>query len=160
MITQDQLKELLDYDSTTGVFVWKKAVSNNVKIGSIAGSKNGKGCIDISIDNRKHKAHRLAWLYVYGVMPTKHIDHINGIPADNRIENLRDVTRTTNNENRRTPQKNNKTGFLGVSYNQGSYVATLSVNGKNVCIGRFTTPEEAHSEYLSAKRKTHVGCTI
>ena len=89
MITQEELKELLDYNPETGLFTWN--VYNNIKNKTTAGTFND-GYIQIKIKQKIYQAHRLAWLYVYGEWPKGQIDHINGIRDDNRIENLRDVT--------------------------------------------------------------------
>lgn len=108
------------------------------------------------------RAHRLAWLAINGEWPSLDIDHINGIRTDNRIENLRCVDRSTNNENQRRPVTGNSSGFLGVSWSKEKrlWVAQICVKGKNKNLGRYPTPEEAHSVYLKAKRAMHAGCTI
>nr|UVX44468.1 MAG: zinc-binding loop region of homing endonuclease [Bacteriophage sp.] len=66
-LTQDRLKELLHYNHDTGIFTWVQRASKSVRVGNSAGSKNKSGYIDIRIDKSLHKAHRLAWLYIYGV---------------------------------------------------------------------------------------------
>ena len=109
----------------------------------------------ISIDGRKHLAHRLAWLYVNGYCPPGDIDHINGDRAANRISNLRLATRSENLQNQSKAQKHNKTGLLGVSHRRGKFRAQIRVDGKKMHIGTFPTPEEAHTAYLEAKRQFH-----
>lgn len=101
MITQEYLKDILEYDPLTGVFLWKKKIAKCIKIGNRAGFINGKGYERISINRTQHQSHRLAWLYVHGTMPEQQIDHINRIKTDNRIANLRDVSPSTNQENRK-----------------------------------------------------------
>ncbi len=64
-LTHDKLLEVLEYDPERGVFVWKVARSNRVKIGSQAGVFHQQsGGRYISIDNEKFMAHRLAFFYV------------------------------------------------------------------------------------------------
>lgn len=109
--------------------------------------------------------HHLAWLLYFGRWPEKDIDHINGDPTDNRIENLREVDHAINMQNRRAAQKNNlSSGVLGVTKRgEGRYFARIWIGGKNgtnVHLGVFATAEEAHQAYLDAKRKMHAGCTI
>jgi hypothetical protein len=78
-LTQERLKHLLHYNPDTGVFTWVQRASKSVRVGNSAGSKNKSGYIDIRIDKSLHKAHRLAWLYIYGVCPNGKIDHINNV---------------------------------------------------------------------------------
>lgn len=89
MITQEQLKEVLDYNPDTGVFTWKenKKFSTN-KLGKVAGSDDC-GYICITIDSIKYKASRLACLYMNGEMPNgRNVVHINKIRNDDRWCNL------------------------------------------------------------------------
>jgi len=86
-LTQEKLKELLYYDQLTGVFKWKIKPRQSVNIGDIAGTILKKGYISIAINRKRYQAHRLAWLYVYGVYPDQ-IDHQNHVRNDNRIINL------------------------------------------------------------------------
>ncbi|MDA6380520.1 HNH endonuclease signature motif containing protein [Escherichia coli] len=71
----------------------------------------------IMINGKAYPAHRLAWLIVYGTMPDGFIDHINRVRTDNRISNLRLVTHSENMQNRKI-QKNNKSGYRGVSWDE------------------------------------------
>jgi hypothetical protein len=163
LLTQTRLKELLDYSPDTGLFTWKFAHSKRVHAGDVAGSPSVKGYVVIGVDGRVYRAHRLAWLYVYGEFPKHYIDHINGIVTDNSIENLRDVSATTNNENQKeAPSHNRSCGILGVSRekNHRRWRAVITTKGKQIHIGYFDTVEEAHKAYVDAKRKLHVGCTI
>jgi hypothetical protein len=160
-LTVDQLRDTFDYDANTGVFVWKIRPSKAVKAGDVAGCTEKRiGYITIGIAGRIYKAHRLAWLYVYGSWPKGLIDHINGNKADNRIDNLRDVFAGGNSQNVRKPNKRNKSGFMGVIWFQNKWRASMSVNGKSKWLGDYSTPEEAHQVYLEAKRKYHAACTI
>jgi hypothetical protein len=131
-------------------------------LGSVAGSKNWAGYILIPVNRATWRAHHLAWLYVYGRLPAQELDHVNGVPSDNRIANLREVTRAQNVQNQRAAQKRSKSGFLGVSHCPLTkrWRARICTNGVQRMIGRFNTPEEAHAAYVEAKRQQHVTCTI
>ena len=81
----DKVKNILSYDKDTGDFIWKLFRGNTAKKGSIAGSVDSRGYLQINISGRLYLAHRLAWLYEYGVVPNGEIDHINHNRIDNRI---------------------------------------------------------------------------
>lgn len=156
-LTAERLREVLVYDSLSGTFVWRIDRYQNIKAGRIAGNLNPVGYIGICIDYRLHLAHRLAWLYVYGIWPTNEIDHINGNRSDNRICNLREATAAQNRQNYKKANATNKTGYLGVrTKNNGrTFEANIQVKGRTKYIGAFSTADAAHAAYLTAKRSFH-----
>lgn len=158
-LTQDQLKEHLNYDPVTGLFTRKIASSNNVKIGEVAGYKSD-GYIKIQVLGIRRMAHCFAWLYMTGNWPTTEIDHENGKTDDNRWKNLRPATHSFNQQNLKHAKKTSTTGLLGVNRMGRRYQAAIRIDGKKRFFGTFDTPEEAHQAYLKAKRKFHKGCTI
>ena len=159
MITQDRLKELFSYDAETGHLIWKKTGKGRPK-SLLAGTEAPNGYIVINVDYKRYMAHRLVWLYHSGVLPEKDIDHINNNRADNRIENLREATRSENMQNEKKARSTNKNGLLGVSKNNGRWRAQIELNYKRTHIGYFDTPEEAHAAYLAKKRELHPFQTI
>lgn len=161
MLEMVRLREVLRYDEASGLFTWLVSNSNCVLVGAEAGRRlNSNGYKEIQIDGRLYKAHRLAWLYVYGVWPDQ-IDHMNGDREDNRIVNLRSVSSVLNTHNQLSPHKNNRSGFLGVSIRpNGKFQADIRVGGKKRHLGSFSRPEDAHAAYVEAKRKFHGGSLI
>jgi hypothetical protein len=156
MITQNQLKEELDYNPETGLFIRRKSGTGKNK-GDIAGTKDKDGYIIIRVYNKRYKAHRLAWLYMYGSFPSKEIDHINREKADNRINNLREVAQGDNRKNQ-DKTKRNCSGRKGVSYSmyhKKPYRVYCSINGVNTYLGMFETLEEAGNVYDEAAKKYH-----
>jgi hypothetical protein len=149
MLTQERLKELLQYDSNTGVFTWLKPTSNRVKAGSIASTKS-HGYITIRIDSVRYSAHRLAWLYMTGSIPKDAIDHIDGDPTNNKISNLREATQQQNMYNLRKSVKNTS-GYKGVHFHKGTskWRAVVTVDNKPKHLGLYLTPEEANIAYTS-----------
>lgn len=147
ILTQAQLRDLFTYDPSTGAFV-RKATN------AVSSSRQ------LRVNGHKYLAHRLAWLYVYGAWPTQHIDHINGDPTDNRIDNLRDVSRYGNMQNLRKPMSTNKSGYLGVSRHKDKWCAQITNAGRKVYLGLYPSADAAHTAYLEAKRQFHVTSTI
>ena len=94
MISQGELKEVLEYNPDTGVFIWRKPNGNRVKVGNVAGNKSVNGYIRIKI-KKEYLAHRLAYLYMIGNFPENDIDHINHIKDDNRWVNPVSYTHLT-----------------------------------------------------------------
>lgn len=162
-LTQERVQHVLSYDPESGVFVWLNPASPSpAKKGAVAGSHGNHGYLHICVDRQRCLAHRLAWLYVYGEWPDQAIDHINGDRHDNRVQNLRQASATTNGENRRVPGARNTSGYLGVSWcaQTKRWMAQIAVAGKHHNLGRFDSPSEAHAAYVTAKRLLHSGSTL
>lgn len=165
-LTADRLRELLDYDQASGWFTWKVTrCGNHARKGERAGAVRRCGYRHICVDGRRYQEHRLVWLLVHGESPQGVVDHINGDPTDNRLENLRLVTKTGNRQNQRKASKNSSTGFLGVVPRRDCdsglmYGASIQADGRRFELGTFATPEAAHEAYLTAKRQLHSTCTI
>lgn len=157
-LTQEYLKDILNYNELTGIFTWKKRthIRSTYIIGSNAGCLNKYGYLCITIHVKKYFAHRLAWLYVYGYFPEKEIDHINGIRNDNRICNLREANRNENQWNV-TKRKDNSSGFKGVSWSkrENKWVANACLNKKQKHIGYFYQIEDAIKAYNDFTNKNH-----
>jgi len=148
MITQSELKEVLEYNPDTGVFTWIKSIGRRVKAGDIAGYKDKRGYICIVVKQKKYQAHRLAYLYITGNFPENQIDHINHIRDDNRWTNLRNATMSQNKANT-VKQKNNTSGYKGVVWHKRrkKWYARISYMNKDIHVGSYTTPQEAAEAY-------------
>jgi len=160
-LTADYLRSVLHYDPETGVFTWLASASNRVKPGAKAGWLSD-GYREISVCGRNRRAHRLAWLYVYGVWPSQDIDHLDGNRSNNAIANLRDVSRGVNTQNQRTARPRNQSGYLGVAPTgtAGRWSAQIHIAGKKHHLGCYGSPEEAHAAYVAGKRRLHEGNTL
>jgi hypothetical protein len=147
MITQSELKEVLDYNPDTGVFTWKKNLSRTAKVGTSAGWKE-EGYICIQVKGRAYRANRLAYLYMKGIWPKHIVDHINRVKDDNRWSNLRHATNSQNNINSKK-QKNNTSGYVGVSWHNATrkWSARIGYKGKKLHLGVYETIEEAVDVY-------------
>ena len=98
----------------------------------------------LSIQNKRYKAHRLAFLYVDNIPVNAdfYVDHINGNRLDNRYSNLRMVDFGTNMKNKGL-YSNSSTGVIGVCRYGDRFRARINVNGKRISLGLFDTIEEA-----------------
>jgi hypothetical protein len=112
MIATDLVQELFDYRD--GELYWRKRSNSKVAQGAQAGTVNMSGYRVITINGKKIHAHRLIWLW-HGLELPEQIDHINGNPLDNRIENLRAANCVTNAYNSKL-KSDNTSGVKGVSW--------------------------------------------
>lgn len=157
MITQDQLKELLHYCTDTGIFTWRVAAGRRVHAGSVAGNVNKvNGYANITVNLKRYRAHRLAWLYVHGIFPPEQIDHINRIKTDNRISNLRLATNAENQQNKSLSSRN-KSGNRGIHWlkEREKWRVQITVKEKRIHLGSFTNLEEAIAARKAAEQKYH-----
>jgi HNH endonuclease/AP2 domain len=154
VVTAERLRELLAYDPETGLFTWRAASSNRVKVGAVAGYTLPLGYRDIHVDGRSYRAHRLAFLFMTGTHPVSEIDHIDGRPGNNRWTNLRAASRAQNlwNTGKRST---NTSGFKGVHLHRpsGKWRSRIRVGGVERHIGTFETAEAAARTYAEAAQR-------
>ena len=143
----EYVNEYLSYDKETGNLYQKKK-RPKVKVGQLAGGITPYGYRFIQLNGRKYPAHHIVWMFETGAFPSQTLDHIDGNPLNNKFSNLREVTTKQNTENR-GKQKNNKTGYKGVSFNNRlqKYVAQIQHNYQPIYIGIYQTAYEAHLAY-------------
>lgn len=157
MITQEELKNFVNYDPDTGNFTRIVRLSQNMRVGDIAGCKhhkkhNGKTYIKFRIKSKLYSAHRLAFLYMNGAFPSDQVDHINGDSCDNRWINLREVKPLENQRNLKKP-KHNTSGTVGVQWHKkfNKWHARIQVMKKNMSLGLFENFEDAVTARKSAE---------
>jgi hypothetical protein len=146
-MTHQEIKEKFDYQG--GKLIWKIDRSDKVKKGKIAGCLRKDGYISIHHNKQTYTAHRLIFCYFYGYMP-KYIDHINGNPSDNRIENLRECTSKQNNFNKK---KYGKHKYKGVYKSYNRYKVQIMHNGILLYKGQYKTEEEAAIVYNNTAKE-------
>ena len=142
-----ELLSRFSYDPESGLIIrrdnGKRAFATEMNEGYLRGKVGGTA----------YRAHRVAWKMFYGVEPGE-IDHINGIRDDNRIANLRTVSRQENQRNRRRP-KNNTSGITGVRWHSRSrrWVAQIVVQKRCLFLGNFLTKEAAAAARSRAEQE-------
>lgn len=145
-MTPERAKELLIYDPDTGIFLWRVDRTGTARRGTPAGRVGGGGYFQISLDGVRYCSHRIAWLIQHGAWPPNELDHINGNKADNRIVNLRPVTRDENVKNRPS-YKRTKSVHPGVLQRWGKWHVRI----QNTHLGTFQTLDAAMAARLSAE---------
>ena len=152
-LTYEKAIEIFRYDAETGSLE-RKLNNGKWRVCGHEPTCNGYG--RVGIDGKKYSTHRLIWLLVYGEWPENDIDHIDRDRMNNRLENLRAVTRTENNHNHGV-HKNNSSGYPGVSLfkRDKKYRAQIRINGKCISLGLYITAEEAFTAHMLAKIQCH-----
>lgn len=136
-----------------GKIYWKKQISR-VQAGAMAGAMvNGR--LRVSYKGKSYGVHRIVYLMHNGSVP-EIIDHIDGNPLNNRIENLREATQLQNMWNQKI-KSTNKTGVKGVHWNKRikKYYAACMVNGTTHQIGKFDKLEDAKVAVETFRAKHH-----
>jgi len=155
-LTEVYIKELFIY--RLGKLYWRRN-KGTVSKGSIAGSNHNSGYRRVKIDKFNYLLHRVIYLYHYGFMP-EFIDHKDNNANNNLIENLRECTKKTNQQNRKI-NKNSATGIKGVFYEKttGMWRATIEnrANGKRdkAFNKAFENIKEAGSAIKKARLLAH-----
>ena len=164
-ITAGLLRQLLDYDPTTGVLRWRARNSdmftcdrsyktwNRRFAGAKATCADGYGYRKIGILGRKFQAHRVIWAMIHDSWPDQ-VDHINHDRSDNRIHNLREVTESCNKKNV-SKSRRNTSGVVGVHAHgdTGLWRARITNDGVTVHLGLFSTLAEAAQARKAAEEK-------
>lgn len=160
MVTRDRLMRLLDYDKETGKWTWRVGRGVAIKAGTEAGYCDLRGYRRIRIGSRQYRAHRLAWLYVHGYWPSDEIDHINHVPDDNRLLNLRDVAHRENGKNHR--RRRDTKHVTGISWDEerSKWRAYINVDSKKRFFGSFGHVQKAiavrrAAEYVFGYHQNH-----
>lgn len=137
-LTQDELKKILHYDPETGIFTWLISPARCVKVGDRAGympkADAEEQYIKIAINYKYYRAHRLAWLYMYGKLPKHTIDHIDGNGTNNKLANLRDVPQKENVKNRKQSIRN-KSGMTGIFWRRNRWEVAITINREIIYLG-------------------------
>lgn len=119
------------FEYRDGNLYWRSSPQPKVCAGDLAGTIVD-GYVKVMVDKKSYSAHRVIWEMMNGLIPDgMQIDHINHIRNDNRIENLRIVSKQLNMENK-SKYKNNKSGITGVNFNikKGRFISQIQIKGR------------------------------
>lgn len=170
--TPDELRQLLRYEPETGRLFWRarpdddpttlRRIIRNWNT-RFAGKEafltvSKRGYHTATIHNRHAAAHRVAWAMCHGEWPKGHIDHIDGNPLNNRIENLRVVGDQENRMNVRPYAgqiRKNQTGCVGVWWDKkrNAFQAYITQDRKRIGLGRYATLDEARLARKQAEKE-------
>jgi len=150
----DYLSDAFSYDKDTGRLTWKIIFPGRTAGNIVPQNGYAKSYVNLSIEKIGFKAHRVIWVLMTGSRPPRgmHIDHIDGDATNNRWDNLRLCEPKQNARNSRKP-KNNTVGFKGVARSLNKFRAYICVDRRQIHLGAFDTPEEAHAAYKAAALK-------
>lgn len=156
MLEYREALELFRYNYETGVLYWRWRVNNRVPKTLEAGAqRNSSGYLGVRVHGRLYQVHRVVMLMCYGFYGEGlEVDHINHVKNDNRLFNLRFVTRSENSKNQSVSIRNT-TGVTGVYFSKArkKYVAQIRVNYKPIFLGNYDTLEEAAAARAEANLK-------
>lgn len=170
--TPETLRQLLRYEPDTGKLFWRTADPSMFQDGAYSaerkckawnGKYSGKQALDYRDKERPYPygdvfgvkcyAHRAIIAITEGYWPEE-VDHINGDKTDNRLVNLRAVTRLENMKNT-SRRSDNTSGYTGISYDgeRRLWAAEIISEGKKKHLGRFASKSQAAAARLAAERK-------
>ena len=151
MLTQEEVQRHMGYED--GKLFWRISPNNRAPVGAEVGTLRSDGYRQVKFRGTRYLTHRLIVLYHHGYLPENQIDHINRVRDDNRIENLREVTRSCNMRNSGL-QTNNTSGIKGVCWDKRrkKWYARIKVKSKKRNLGYHTTKLEAACHRLAAEQ--------
>lgn len=164
--TQDELRQLLDYNPDTGILTWKARQASTRGQRAFNARRAGKpafihlgnrGYLTGRINRRLFPAHRVIFALTHGYWPDN-VDHINGSRTDNRINNLRAASHAENVRNgARHKKRANGAKYKGVYLQKGGsgWFAQICVNRRKITLGTFKTQEDAARAYNRAAVEYH-----
>lgn len=152
-LTQEIVKEYLDYAPATGILTWLKKPCKRTVVNTRAGTEADSGYRYLSLFGKRYPEHHVVWFWVHGYWPSLQIDHIDQNRSNNALHNLREVTKAENARNR-SRRRNTKVEEAGIWYcrKRQRYVSEITVNGKKVYQKTFKA-EDINAAIRQRKQK-------
>ena len=153
----EEVAKMFTYDRETGVLYWRIKDRNTIRRNYVAGTSKGAtgGYRQVCIKGKYYRVHRIIMMLCFGHIPENaEIDHINHVRDDNRLVNLRFVTRGENLKNQSVSSKST-TGATGVyfSKSRNKFIAQIKVDRQARYLGCYNTLEEATAARAEANLK-------
>lgn len=132
------------------------------KRGALKGFINDRGYLRVEAGARKTMQHRLVWFAFHGRFDenTHVIDHRNGDRLDNRVDNLRLLSKRDNFRERQNLNSNNTSGVRGVYFEtgKGRFRSEIQVDGRKIK-GRVQAEVEDAADDRIANQVQHWGAS-
>lgn len=143
------------FDYKDGQLYWKKNTSTRDSIGKPVGTLDTKGYKQVRFNGRLTAVHRIIFYMFYGYCP-EYVDHIDGNPLNNNIQNLRPVTNAENQYNTKI-RIDNTSGIKGLNFHKdtGKWYVRVQKNGIRYDGGLFDNKEDAISEAVKLRNILH-----
>jgi len=177
-VSPEVMRQLVQYEPDTGRMFWlrrserwfkdgRQSAAHNCAIwnGKYAGleamnyrkagsSSTGGGYLVGNMMGRVYRSHHVAFVLFYGRWPTLDIDHINRVRTDNRITNLREVTRSENLRNVGS-RANSTSKVRGVCWakERSQWNARINTGERYKNLGYFDDERDAIAARLNAEAK-------
>ena len=148
----EHLRERYDCDAVNGVLISRHS-------GKPVGTRTPGGYFNTQYrlhgTRHTHLRHRIIWALHHNVSDFGELDHINGVPGDDRIDNLREVSHRANLRNARL-WSHNTSGANGVNWERRrekwvayGYACLPCGKSKRFYLGQFSRKADA----IDAKKR-------
>jgi hypothetical protein len=117
------------------------------------GDNNGKGYLQVTVKGKRYYVHRVIFFLFHGRWPKDQIDHINKDKTDNRIENLRECSRSENHRNRADIKGRDLPRNVYIDKSTGRYRVQITINNKKISLGCYPNIELAQLVASEAREK-------
>lgn len=133
-----------------GYLLWKCKACGTKGIGTKVYEQFKNGYSFIIVNRGRFSTHRIIYALIHGTEPDI-IDHIDGNPLNNKIENLRECSSQVN-VSKRKQNKDNKSGYRGVHWNRDKckWRAAIRYKSKVKNLGDFSNITDAARAYNKA----------
>ncbi len=152
-MNQKEVQRIFDYHED-GYLIHKLPTKRARKQGARVGYLNGR-YIKTKVGGKPWQLHRLIFLYHHGYIP-QIVDHIDGDPLNNRIDNLRECTISQNCMNHKL-RVDSSSGHTGVTWDSqtNKWKAYISFDKQRKDLGYYISKADAIAARKEAESLFH-----